>query len=116
MATTSPTRIDDDVFESARYFGAMMSRSASQQITHWARIGRELETAASVSLHEVAKVLTGQGSYDQLGAEEQAVIRAEWSELIEARIERLDLARMFTARGRSYTELDEAGEVVRRTP
>ena len=116
MAITSPTRIDDDLFESAKYFGATMSRSASQQITHWARIGRELETAASVSLRQVAEVLTGEGSYDQLSAEEQAVVRAEWSELIEARIEQLDLARTFSAHGRSYVELDGAGHVVRRAP
>ena len=116
MATTSPTRIDDDVFESARHFGSMMNRSASQQITHWARIGRELETAASVSLRDIAEVLAGERSYDDLGAEEQAVMRAEWSELVQARIERLDLARMFTAHGRSYVELDDAGQVVRRSP
>ena len=57
MATTSPTRIDDDVFESARHFGATMSRSASQQVTHWARIGRELEAGASVSPREIAKAV-----------------------------------------------------------
>jgi hypothetical protein len=68
VATTSPTRVDDDVFESARQFGATMSCSASQQITHWARIGRELEAGASLSLRDVAKVLTGEGSYDQLSA------------------------------------------------
>jgi hypothetical protein len=115
MATTSPTRIDDDMFDSARQFGLTMNRSASQQITHWTRIGRALETAGSVSPREIAKVLTGESSYDQRSVEEQAVIRAEWSELIEARIERLDLARTFASHGRSYVELDDAGQVVRRT-
>jgi hypothetical protein len=116
MATTSPTRIDGDVFESARHLGAMMNPSASPQITHWARIGRELETSGRVALREIAKVLTGEGSYDQLGPEEQAVVRGEWSELVEARVERLDPARTFTAQGRAHVELDDAGAVVRRTP
>lgn len=116
MATTSVTRIDDDVFESARHYGAAMSRSASQQITHWARIGRELEAAASVSQREIANVLTGEESYDRLSAEQQAVIRADWSELLGARIRELDFAQEFAARGRPYVELDEAGQVVRRTP
>jgi hypothetical protein len=116
VATTSPTRIDDEVFESARHVGATMSRSASQQITHWARIGRELEAGASVSPRDIAKVLTGEGSYDKLSVEEQAVIRAEWSELIEARIDRLDLAQTFSSHGRSYVELDDAGAVIQRTP
>jgi len=114
MATTSPTRIDDDLFASAKAVGEVMSRSASQQVTHWARIGRELEAAASVSQRSVAGVLAGEQSYDHLTAEEQAVVRAEWSERIDARIASLDLARSLAAEGRSFVELDDDGRVVRR--
>ena len=115
MATTSPTRIDDDLFASAKAVGEVMSRSASQQVSHWARIGRELEAAASVSQRSVAGVLAGEQSYDRLTAEEQAVVRAEWSERIDARIASLDLARSFAAEDRSFVELDDDGRVVRRS-
>jgi hypothetical protein len=115
MATTSPTRIDDDLFASAKAVGEVMSRSASQQVSHWARIGRELEAAASVSQRAIAEVLAGEGSYDRLTAEEQAVVRAEWSERIDARVASLDLARAFATEGRSFVELDEHGEVVRHS-
>ena len=115
MATTSPTRIDDDLFASAKAVGEVMSRSASQQVSHWARIGRELEAAASVSQRAIAEVLAGEASYDRLTAEEQAVIRAEWSERIDTRIASLDLARLFAAEGRSFVELDDDGAVVRRS-
>ena len=114
MATTSPTRIDDDLFASAKAVGEVMSRSASQQVSHWARIGRELEAAASVSQRAVAGVLAGEQSYDRLTAEEQAVVRAEWSERIDARIASLDLARSFAVEDRSFVELDDEGLVVRR--
>jgi stage V sporulation protein SpoVS len=114
MATTSGTRIDDDLFDSARLFGAVLSRSASQQITHWARIGRELETAASTSPRAIAEVLSGEGTYDSLTSEEQAVVRAGWAEAVEQRVASLDLAREFAAEGRSYVELDKAGHVVRQ--
>jgi len=114
MATTSPTRIDDDLFASAKAVGEVMSRSASQQVSHWARIGRELEAAASVSQRSVAGVLAGEQSYDRLTAEEQAVVRAEWSERIDARIASLDLARSLAAEGRSFVELDDDGRVVHR--
>ena len=114
MATTSPTRIDDDLFASARAVGEVMSRSASQQVSHWARIGRELEAAASVSQRSVAGVLAGEQSYDRLTAEEQAVVRAEWSERIDARIASLDLARSLAAEGRSFVELDDDGRVLHR--
>src|SRR5450631_2411776 len=115
MATTSPTRIDDDLFASAKAVGEIMSRSASQQVSHWARIGRELEAAASVSQRSVAGVLAGEQDYDRLTAEEQAVVRAEWSERIDARIGSLDLARSFAAEDRSFVELDDDGRVVRRS-
>jgi len=49
MATTSPTRVDDDLYASAKLVGEVMSRSAAQQLARWARIGRELEASGTVS-------------------------------------------------------------------
>ena len=116
LATTSPTRIDDELYASAKEAGAAMSRSAAQQIAHWARIGRELEAAPSASIRLVGAVLTGEHAYDELSVEEQAVVRAEWAERIAARIKSLDLLRRFADEGRTYVELDDAGHVVRRGP
>ena len=116
MAITSPTRIDDELFASSQVVGPLMSRSASQQITHWARIGRELEAADSVSQRAIAEVLAARLDYDQLTAQEQAVVRAEWSERIDARRDALDLAIEFSDEGRSYVELDDDGQVVDRVP
>ncbi|MGI8947595.1 MAG: TA system antitoxin ParD family protein [Ornithinimicrobium sp.] len=42
----------------------MHSRSAAQQINHWARIGRELEASGKVSQRDIEAVLAGDGSYD----------------------------------------------------
>ena len=114
MATTSPTRIDDQLYASAKLVGPLMSRSTAQQIAHWARIGRELEAADSVSHRDIADVLAAQRNYDELNAHEQAVVRAEWTERMDARRDALDLAREFSDRGRSYVELDDAGRVVHR--
>lgn len=116
MGTTSPTRIDDEVFASAKIVGPVMGRSASQQVSHWARIGRELEASASVSPRDIAETLAGRRDYDTLTAEEQAVVRAEWAERMEQRRQALDLAETFNAQGRSYVELDNAGNVVHRDP
>lgn len=116
MATTSPTRIDDELFASAKLVGSVMSRSASQQIAHWARIGRELEASGTVSHRDIAATLAGERRYDELDAEEQAVVRAEWMELLDERRASLDLAAAYAAQGRSYVELDDDGQVVRREP
>jgi hypothetical protein len=116
VASTSPARIDDDLYASAKATGAVMSRSASQQVSHWARIGRELEAAGSVSSPQVARVLAGQSDYDTLDSREQAAVRAEWRVQMSDRLAGLDFAGEFGESGESYAELDENGKAVRRQP
>ena len=114
MATTSPARIDDQLYASAKLAGEVQSRSASQQVVHWARIGREVEASASISQKDIAEVLAGSRSYDGLTVREQAIVRAEWSARMDARREALDLAEQFSATGRTWVELDDDGTVVER--
>lgn len=111
---TSPTRVDEDLFASAQMVGPIMDRSAAQQITHWARIGREIEAGGSISHTRIHEVLEQGAHYDDLNAEEQAIVRAEWAERLETLRSRLDLARKFAKDGRPYAELDDDGTVVVR--
>lgn len=115
MATTSPARIDDDLYASAKLVGKLESRSASQQVAHWARIGREIEASSTISHRAITEVLTGTRRYDGLDAEEQALVRSAWSELMERRGAALDLASEFAAAGRTWVELDDGGNVVERS-
>lgn len=116
MTTTSVTRVDDELFASAKLAGAVMQRSASQQLAHWARIGRELELGDSVSHREIASVLAGRKAYDCLGAHEQAMVRAAWAERARDLRESLDLLTDFTARGETYTTVADDGSVRRVGP
>lgn len=116
VATTSALRIDDDLYASAKLVGEVMSRSAAQQVAHWARIGRELEASGSVSSADVAEVLRGARSYDSLDARAQAVVRASWTHQMTTLREGLDLAAELAASGQSYSELDDDGAVVTVTP
>ncbi len=108
---TMPTRVDGDLFAAAKSSGALHSRSAAQQIAHWARIGRELEASSGVSHRDVEAVLAG-GSYDALGEREQAVVRAVWDEQIAQRLTSLDLSERFRAGGVEWVEADEDGRLV----
>ena len=114
MATSAPTRIDEDLFAAARAAGEVMSRSAAQQINHWARIGRELESSETVSHRDIARVLAGRGSYDDLTAREQAVVRAEWDERMAELRTGLDFGAEFTAQGETWAEADAQGRTVER--
>ena len=112
MATT-PTRIDDELYESAKVVASLMSRSAAQQLAHWARIGREIEAGESISQRSIAATLAGIVPYDELTSHEQAVVRAEWAERMDARRADLNFAAEFAAAGKPYVGLDEQGQVVR---
>ncbi len=114
--TSTPVRIDTELYEEASSAASVMSRSTAQQVAHWARIGRELEASAGVSIDDVARVLAGERSYDALGTEEQAVVRAFWAERMTGLARSLRLDRRFEEEGRPYVELDDAGRVVRRDP
>lgn len=116
MMPTAPVRIDADVAESASRIAARMNRSAAQQVSHWARVGREVEASASISSKAITQVLSGLQSYDELAVEAQAVVRAVWGEAITSRVSELDLRRRFLAEGRSFVELDHKGHVIRRAP
>jgi len=111
-----PTRIDAELYEAAKATGAAQSRSAAQQITHWARIGREFEASSNVSRQAVARVLAGLDPYDEIGEREQAIVRAEWDARITERLASLDLSAEFAASGDGWTEADASGAVVARSP
>jgi hypothetical protein len=111
---TMPTRIDQALFDAAKAAGELHSRSAAQQLDHWARIGRELESSPAVSQEAITRVLAGRASYDALGDRAQAVVRAAWDEQIAERIDGLDFADRMRAAGRPWPEADADGNVVVR--
>lgn len=116
MKTSTPIRIDSELYSVASSVAPLMSRSTTQQIAHWARIGRELEASSEVSIDSIAQVLRGAKDYDALGTREQAVIRAYWTEKMAALAGALRLDQKFTSEERPYVELDESGAVVRHDP
>ncbi len=89
-----------------------MSRSAPQQLAHWARIGREIELGSSVTQSKVADTLAGRTSYDDLNPDEQALVRARWADRASELLAKLNLAAEFAAEGRTYVDLDHGGRVV----
>lgn len=113
---TMPTRIDQVLFEAAKSAGELHSRSAAQQLDHWARVGRELEASPAVTHDEIARVLTGQESYDALTDRAQAVVRASWNEQLTERTGALKLEDQLRATGQPWVEADADGTVVVREP
>lgn len=116
MPLSPPIRIDGEVHASAVAAASAVNRSAAQQVSHWARIGRALEASRSISRSDISRVLACEASYDDLDPHEQAVVRAEWSERTDQRRLSLNLAERFQTAGQPYAECDSDGNVVRRDP
>jgi len=113
MPSTMPLRIGDDLLSSARVAAEATGRSTAQQVGYWAKLGRELERSGSVSARGIAEVLAGARAYDELDPKAQAVVRAEWSERIDASLATLDLTGELAAEGRSWVELAPDGTTIR---
>mgnify|MGYP001602215174 CR=1 FL=1 len=97
---TQPVRISPDLFESARRVGESQERSTAQQLSHWARIGREIENSSTLSVAGFGR-LADAATYDQLDPATQALVRASWEEGVQSRIAGLDLRALFAEQGRS---------------
>lgn len=104
-------RVDGALLRLAKAAGETMGRSAGSQISHWARLGRAIESA-DVPTSAIHAVLARQQAFDDLDDEDQKAVAALWDRDMSQRIASLDLAAEFAASGAAYAELDEDGNVV----
>lgn len=108
-------RVDSDVRADAEVAGGLMDRSVTKQLSHWARIGREVEAATIVATHRrrIAAVVDGDGSgYDLLDADEQAHVRAIWESRIDQAATAVDVAAEKRAAGLPYASVGADGNPI----
>lgn len=110
------TRVAADLMESASAEGARQSRSAKQQLDHWARVGRAVSSQQSASRHRVEAAMAGRLDLDQLDANEGVVFNAEITAAIEEDLARTNYGDTLAARGITTVALDDDGEIVEYRP
>lgn len=69
-------KLSDELVESARHESAIYSRSMTQQIEHWARIGRAVERTGAFG-ERVRAALEAELQFDALCAEEKLTYLSE---------------------------------------
>ena len=118
MTSSPPTRLDADVYRDAAAVAPSTSRSTAQQLSHWARLGREVEATVIVATRRraVEAVLGGRGGYDELTADEQAVVRTAWQDRIDDLVAEVDVGAKRLSEGQTYLALSEDDAVVRHHP
>ncbi len=110
------TRFAADLLDSAAAEGARQSRSAKQQLDHWARVGRAVSSQHSAARRKVESALSGETPLSELTTEEGAVFNAEIAASIEESLARADYGTTLAARGITTVAIDEHGEIVQYRP
>jgi len=113
---TIPTRVEQALFDAAKAAGAVHSRSAAQQLDHWARIGQAVEASPQVKHDQIERVLRGQVSYDDLGDGAQAIVRARWDAQLARDLAEADFTEQLDAAGVPWAEAAPDGTIVTHEP
>jgi hypothetical protein len=110
------TRVAADLMESATTEGARQSRSAKQQLDHWARVGRAVSSQQSAARRRVESALTGDLDTNDLSVEVGVVFNAEISAAIEESLARTKYGDVLAARGITMVAMNDEGQIVEYWP
>ena len=109
---STPTRVAGDVAASASAVAPAENRSVAEQISHWARIGMQVERAGSVANRRVLAAAAGRAGFSSLADDERTAAHA----LVDARIAELAATQSFGAaartHGHSTVSLDDEGNLI----
>ncbi len=112
----SAVKLSDELVRAARSESRIWSRSMTQQIEHWARIGRAVERSSAVSRERVRSALAAELAFDELNAEERAVALGQLErEVLRPRGD-AELAKELRDEGRPLSGVDGQGRLVAVEP
>ncbi|MEX2620526.1 MAG: hypothetical protein WD250_09930 [Egibacteraceae bacterium] len=109
---STPTRVASDVAATASSVAPSENRSLAEQISHWARIGMQVERAGSVANRRIMAAAQGRAPFSQLTDPERTAAHA----LVDARIGELAASQSFGAAARSQgyatVSVDDDGTLI----
>jgi hypothetical protein len=109
-------RVAADLVESAAIEGARQSRSAKQQLDHWARVGRAVSGQHTSARRRVEAALADELPLSALSVEEGEVFNAEISTAIEENLAYTNYGDVLAARGITMVALNDDGDIVEYWP
>lgn len=116
VAGDKPTRVAADLMAAATAVGARESRSAKQQLDHWARVGRAICAQQTAARRRVEAALAGTLAPSALSAQEGVAFNAEVQARIEESLRATNLGAALNASGIATVSLDEHGELIEHLP
>ena len=116
MPTDRPTRFAVDLLESAAMEGRRESRSAKQQLDHWARLGRAVSMHETAARRRVEAALAGSLQLSEPDEYERLVANAELDVAIQARADAASFGARLAAEGVATVALADDGTLVEYRP
>jgi hypothetical protein len=110
------TRFAEDLLDAAAVEGARQSRSAKQQLDHWARVGQSVSLRHSTARRRVEEVLAGRLPLRDLGPEERLVANAELDVAISERAAASSFGELLNRQGLCAVAVDGDGTLTRFLP
>jgi hypothetical protein len=110
------TRFAADLLDSAAIEGARQSRSAKQQLDHWARVGRAVSNQHIAARRRVEAALAGDLELRELSIEEGVVFNAEIAAAIQEDLAESNYGEALAKRGITTVAINDASELVEHRP
>ena len=110
------TRVAADLMDSATAEGARQSRSAKQQLDHWARVGRAVSSQQTAARRRVEAALNGDLELRELNAEEGIVFNAEIAASVQEKLAESNYGKLLAERSITTVALDERGDTIEHRP
>ena|SRR5680860_1341593 len=107
-----PTRVTADVAAIAAAVAETENRTMTEQISHWVRLGRQVERATSTEGRRLRSVIAGEDQFSSLSREERVVAHASIDAAMAERIESLAFGAEARRSGRVTVSLDEDGALI----
>jgi len=116
LSPDRPTRVASDLLEAASVEGARQSRSAKQQLDHWARVGLAVSMPHTAARRRVEAALSGTVALSTLTSEQRAVFDAELDASISESARRTSFGAVLAGRGFTTVALSDDGVLTRHHP
>jgi uncharacterized protein (DUF2252 family) len=105
-----------DLLESAATEGKRESRSAKQQLDHWARVGRAVSMHDTAARRRVEAALAGEMPLGELSESERLVANAELDVAIQKQAGTISFGERLAAEGVTTVALADDGTLVEYRP
>lgn len=113
---STPTRVAADVAATAAAVALTESRTVTEQINYWARIGMQVERSTSAANRRVLAIVAGDAQFSTLTPEERTVAHATIDARTAERVAKQRFGPAARKAGQVTVSIDDDGNLIEIAP